>query len=122
MNLVITPSKFNMIRDAKPLDEAFRNQNISILVVDNLIREQFMDDTQGVWRRDLKVEYADNGFLVVFGLDKSGQAFMGSFREDYWPHAHSCPQCGTLITCECPFGELEFEDCVALCSKCKNKD
>jgi hypothetical protein len=58
--------------------------------------------------------------MVVLGLTAGGD-FIGSFRGDDWPHVHSCPICGTLISCECPFGEMDFDDTLSRCPKCKFK-
>lgn len=120
MSVMVIPSKLNLLRDAKPLHEIARNQNIAKLVVPRAIQKEVAEAIQAdAIRWAGLIEMTDHDTLVVMGLDKEGQ-FVASYRTWYWPHGHVCPVCGMLIRCECEFPEIDFDDCLAHCPKCKS--
>lgn len=121
MTLVVTPSKLNLLRDAKPLEDIQRWQGITTLVVDQSILALA---NEAIVKRSLSVpphmtvEFADNGTMVIMGLG-GDNCFIRSFRDDSWPHIHVCPRCGDYIRCECFLPEMDFDDAIARCAKCK---
>lgn len=121
MTLTVIPSKLNLLRDAKPLHEIRRNPEIGSLVIDKAIANEYRDArVAGAITWDGPVEFVDHGNLVVISLDKQGH-FIASYRSYWWPHIHQCPGCGTFIRCECPYLDMDFDDCLARCRKCRNK-
>jgi hypothetical protein len=89
-NIVIVPSKHNLLRDARPLSQMQMRTDVHTIIIDAGIREYFagaVAQGQAVVLRQFKVEHADNGNFVVLGLDKDGD-HIATWRGEDWPVEH----------------------------------